>query len=100
MSSSNQQQMFDCIKQWQSSGLSQKAWCEENNVVYGVFHYWYRRFRNQHPDNKVDAKDRFVQLKVQDRSWGTAWCELVLSSGQRLFFHQPVAAEFIKSLLD
>jgi len=100
MSSSNQQQMFDCIKHWQNSGLSQKAWCEENNVVYGVFHYWYRRFRNQHLDSKVDAKDRFVQLKAQDRSLGTPWCELALSSGHRLFFHHPVAAEFIRSLLD
>jgi hypothetical protein len=100
MSTSIQQQMFDGIQQWQRCGLSQKAWCEQNNVSYGVFHYWYRRFRNQHSENKVDTKDGFVQLQVQDRLSGTPRCELVLANGQKLFFHQPVPAAFIKSLLD
>lgn len=100
MSTSNQQQFFEGIIRWQQSGLSQKAWCEQNNVSYGVFHYWYRRFRNWHSENKVDAKDGFVQLQVQDRLTGTPWCELVLANGQKLFFHQPVPAEFIRSLLD
>jgi hypothetical protein len=100
MSSSNQQQMFNSIEQWQRSGVSQKAWCAENNVPYSVFHYWYRRFRNLHPENKQAATDGFVQIKVQDHSSGIPWCELVLTNGQRILFQQPVAAAFIRSILD
>lgn len=92
--------MFDAIIRWQQSGLSQKAWCEQNNVAYSSFHYWYRRYRNQHPDNKVDAEDSFVQLKVQDRPTGTPWCELLLGNGHKLYFHQPVTAAFIRTILD
>lgn len=100
MSVSNQQQFFEDIKRWQQSGLSQKAWCKQNNIAYHVFHYWYRRFRNQHPVTESSAKNSFVHLKIQDHLSGTPWCELVLATGQKLLFHQPVPAEFIKRLLD
>lgn len=100
MSTSNQQQFFEAIIRWQQSGLSQKVWCVQNNMAYHVFHYRYRRFRNQHPETKAAAKNSFVQLQVRDRLSGTPWCELVLPNGQKLFFHQPVTSEFIKSLLD
>lgn len=92
--------MFDCILQWQQSGLSQKAWCEQKGIAYGCFHYWYKRFRNQQAGNKQVAGSGFVQLMVHDRPAGAPWCELVLTGGQRLFFHQPLPAEFIRSLLD
>jgi len=40
--------MFELIEQWQQSGLSQKAFCEQHSIRYYVFHYWYRRYRKQH----------------------------------------------------
>jgi hypothetical protein len=91
--------MFNSIEQWQRSGVSQKAWCAENNVPYSVFHYWYRRFRNLHPENEQGAANSFVQIKVPNHLSGTPWCELVLPNGQKLFFYQPIAVEFIRSLL-
>lgn len=100
MSTSNLQQYFAAIKRWQQSGLSQKVWCEQNHMAYHVFHYWYRRFRNQSLETEAATKPGFVQLQVQDRFSGAPWCELVLANGQKLFFHQPVPAEFIKRLLD
>src|SRR6516225_6274217 len=100
MSKTNQQQMFDGILHWQQSGLSQKAWCEQNDMPYSSFHYWYRRFRNQQPDIKQGKANGFVQVLVQDRSPGAPWCEVVLGDGNRIFFHQPVPVELIRSLLD
>jgi hypothetical protein len=100
MSTSNQQKFFDNIINWQKSGVSQKAWCAENNMPYSVFHYWYRRYRNLHPPEKQGATDRFVQLKVKDHSLGIPWCELILTNGQKFVFHQPLSADFIRSILD
>jgi hypothetical protein len=100
MSISNQQQFFEDIKRWQQSGLSQKAWCKQNNMAYHVFHYWYRRFRRQQSETEAGVTNSFVQLQVRERLSGTPWCELVLSDGQKLVFHQPVPAAFIRSLLD
>ena len=99
MPSSNQQQMFDCILQWQQGGLSQKAWCAEKGIPYSSFHYWYKRFRNLHSPNKQAPHEGFVQLMVPDRPSGSPWCELVLGTGPKLLFHQPVSAAFIRSLL-
>jgi hypothetical protein len=99
MSSSSHDKMFNSIEQWQRSGVSQKAWCTENNIPYSVFHYWYRRFRNLHPENEQVVADRFVQIKVPDHLSGIPWCELVLTNGQKFVFHQPLAAEFIRSIL-
>jgi hypothetical protein len=39
--------MYRTIASWKQSGLSQKAYCEQNNIRYYVFHYWYKRYRNQ-----------------------------------------------------
>lgn len=92
--------MFEGIRLWQQSGQSQKAWCEQNNVSYGAFHYWYKRYRNEELAASSDQRrqDRFVRLMV-DSSTTPAWCELVLGDGKRLIFHQPVSVEFISALI-
>ena len=40
-------QFLAMIKQWQQSGLSQKVFCEDNNIAYHVFHYWYGVYRSE-----------------------------------------------------
>ena len=95
MSKTNQQQMFDVISQWQQSGLSQKAWCEQKGIAYSSFHYWYKRYRNQHIGRQ--DTDTFIQLATPSF---TPWCELVMSNGTKVFFHQPVSAEFIRRFID
>jgi hypothetical protein len=99
MSKSNQQQFFAHIMQWQQSGLSKKAWCEQNNVMYSAFHYWYKQYRNRQSETDKNNDNNFVQLVVHDRPAVTPWCELVFDGGRRLIFYHPVAAEFIRNLL-
>lgn len=99
MSKSNQQQFFAHIMQWQQSGLSKKTWCEQNNVVYSAFHYWYKQYRNRQSDTDKNNGDNFVQLVLHDHPVGAPWCELVLDGGRRLIFYHPVAGEFIRNLL-
>ena len=100
MRKSHQQKMFEGIVRWQQSSLSQSAWCKKNKIAYSVFHYWYRRFRNQHADARQDPDNGFVQLSVQGPASVIPWCELVSGNGKRLVFHQQVPVEFIKGLLD
>ena len=89
-----QQQMFKSITRWQQSGLSQKAWCEKNDIAYATFHYWYKRFRTAEvPAAIQDTDNGFVQLLVGGTSTA-GWCELVLADGKKLVFHQPVSAAF------
>ena len=92
------QQMFNIISNWQQSGLSQKAYCEQHNVRYYVFHYWYKCFR----DRQLAAKDEgFIAIKIQPSNTNTTsvHAELLLPDGKRLLFHQGVSSDFLKALI-
>jgi hypothetical protein len=93
--------MFKSISRWQQSGLTQKVWCEKNDIAYGRFHYWYRRYRSEeHSDASVQKNDRFVPLLVESAPATGTWCEVLLPEGKKLAFHYPVSAEFLKGLID
>jgi len=98
MQESIQQRMFKCISGWQQSGLTQKAWCEKNNVAYATFHYWYKRYRSGKPATGGPNDSGFVQLMV-DTSPTSAWCEMVMTDGKKLVFHEALSPEFLKVLI-
>lgn len=100
MEPSIRQKMFTGILDWRQSGLTQKAWCEKNNIAYAAFHYWYKKFRSEGQNAVADhaEENRFVQLMVDTPSQ-THWCELILPDGKKLIFHRAVTSEFIKSLI-
>lgn len=89
-----QQKMFEYIDQWQQSGLTQKAFCQKVNLSYHIFHYWYKRYR----DNATEPGSAFIKLDVCAPS-ALAKAELILADGKRLLFHQPVSADYLKALI-
>ncbi len=84
---STEQKMFKGISRWQRSGLSQKAWCEKNNIAYAGFHYWYKRYRVNKvmTTGKVD-EGRFVQLVMDSSKASEWWCEIQLAMVRNWFF--------------
>ncbi len=94
-----QQQMFAMIASWKQSGLSQKQYCEQNNIRYYVFHYWYKRYRDE---QTVVNDTRFVPLTVKPAASHndcTAQIELLTADGKRILFHQPVNSDYLKALI-
>ncbi len=93
------EQMFKMITSWQQSGLTQKAFCEQNAIRYHVFHYWYKCFRN----GQTPAKDEgFIPLKIQAVNsihTASAHAELLLPDGRCLLFHQPVSSDYLKAII-
>ncbi len=93
------EQMFSMIRNWQQSGLTQKAYCEQHKIAYHVFHYWYKCFR----DLQLPTKDEgFIPLKIQPSTSVNTSCphvELLLADGKRLLFNQPVSSDFLKALI-
>ena len=91
------QQMFKLIQQWQQSGFSQKAYCKEQSIKYHVFHYWYKRYRQEHTD--VDNNNSsFVKLQIA-KPVAPAAVEVHYPGGIRLFFHEPVSSNYLKALI-
>ena len=95
--------MYVHIIEWQQSGLTQKAYCTQNDLAYHVFHYWYKYYRAE-KSAAVSNTSSFMQLctasggQVQP-SLPVVAVELLLSDGRRLLFHQLVSSEYLKSLI-
>jgi hypothetical protein len=93
------EQMFSMISTWQQSGLSQKAFCQQNNISYNVFHYWYKCFRDAQLPRRAEG---FIALDVQRGSSVITSCaaiEVLLTDGWRVMFHQPVSADYLKAII-
>jgi hypothetical protein len=98
MQESIEQRMFEGIRDWQQSGLTQKAWCEKSNIRYATFHYWYKRYRREGVVAEHHVDNGFVRVIV-DSSKMDPWCELAMADGKRLIFHAPVSVEYLRSLI-
>lgn len=97
--SQTQERMLSMIAAWKQSGLSQKQYCEQNNIRYYVFHYWYKRYREM----QVAEQDAgFVALNVQPSpsfNTCTAHMEILLADGKRVLFYQPVSSDYLKAII-
>jgi len=93
------EQMFSMISLWQQSGITQKSFCEQHNIRYHVFHYWYKCFRDLQSPTKDEG---FIPLKIQPSNPVNTSCaqvELLFGDGKRLLFHQPVTSDYLKALI-
>src|SRR3954451_1770550 len=92
-----QEDMLRMIVTWKQSGLSQKAYCQHNNIRYYVFHYWYKRYRDQQGPVEDGT---FVPLNVKPSASqvSNSAIEMLLPDGKRILFHQPVSADYLKAL--
>ncbi len=91
------QQMFEMIERWQTSGLSQKAFCEQQSIKFHTFYYWYKRYRMQQATEQ-DTSGSFVKLHVAKPSSASS-VEIHFPGGIRLIFHEPVSSSYVKSLI-
>ena len=91
------EQMFKLMEQWQQSDLTQKAFCQQQSIRYHVFHYWYKRYREQHAESKNNGSS-FVKLQIaKPASAGSI--EINYPGGIRIIFHEPVSSSYLKALI-
>jgi hypothetical protein len=85
--------MFNHIRAWQKSGISQKQFCHEQNIAYHIFHYWYGKYR----EAQAGESGSFIQLSSPISSQ-IPFAEFTFPGGARILFHQPVSIEYLKAL--
>ena len=90
-----QQKMFASIASWQASDLSQKEWCRQQEITYHIFHYWYKRYREQQESS--GEASAFARLAVKQEP--EAGCEVIFADGTKVIFRQSVSVQYLKSLL-
>ncbi|CAA9540980.1 MAG: hypothetical protein AVDCRST_MAG96-4300 [uncultured Segetibacter sp.] len=93
-----QEQMFAMIASRKQSGLSQKDYCQQNHIRYHVFHYWYKRYRDE---QSASPEAAFIPLNVRPSFFDTSCSniEVILADGKRILFHQAVSSDFLKAVI-
>ncbi len=86
---------FTIIEAWKSSGLTQKEYCQQNNIGYHIFHYWYKKFKS----SQKPKAGKFIPLQVKKDSSPQSSIEIILSNGTRIVFNKTVDATFIRALI-
>jgi hypothetical protein len=93
-----QQLMFSLIEVWKSSGKTQKEFCQEKDIAYAKFHYWFKKYNEQQVQQ---GQSSFTQVIVNKNfpSSSLQGIEIIYPDGRRLIFHQSVEASFLRNLL-
>lgn len=95
------EEKFAMIRRWEESGLSQKKFTEQENIVFNNFYYWLKKYRKQ--KQKQDAKEKrsgFVKISVPKQALGNAAClsEVVFVNGNRIKFYNAIEISQLKQL--
>ena len=95
-----QQLMFSLIELWKTSGKSQKEFCQQKDLAYHKFHYWFKKYNEEMNPDK-DRTLSFSQVVIPEQfSSRSGIIELQYPDGRRLIFHQSVDASFLRALLN
>lgn len=86
-----QEQMKAAINEWQQSGLSKKAFCQQRNITYHTFHYWCKRL-------DTAASPGFVEIKTAAN--GLRGCEIIFPSGVRMNFQGEPSLAWLRELVN
>lgn len=92
--------MYEKVEQWQQSGLTKAAFCQQQSLKFHTFYYWYKKYnREHHPPSSENKAPAFVKLQVEKKVAATALVEVSLPGGVHLLFHTPVSANYLKTII-
>jgi hypothetical protein len=93
------QQMFLFVEQFKESGLSIKQFCEQNNLRYHSFHYWYKRYKQK--DNQQTPLPLFKPVTIQPVALpgASGFADVTFPSGCNIRFFHSVSVDYLKALI-
>ena len=65
-----QEEMYAKIQDFFSREITQKQYCQEENLSYSTFMYWLRKYRKDHalPSQRASLPSGFIPLKLTSDS--------------------------------
>lgn len=90
------EEKFAMISRWEQSGLSQRQFCQTENLQFNHFYYWLKRYRGKN-SNKPTG---FIKLISEDKPVSTRhiFSEVILANGNTIRFYQSVDGSVLKQL--
>jgi transposase-like protein len=95
-----EQEKLDLIEAWEKSGLSIKRFCHQHHFSDSLFHAWLNKYRHRKEEKPAGP---FVPVHltssfVRNEENAAAFAEVSLKGGSRISFHQPVSADYLRTL--
>ena len=72
--------MFNNVDQWKQSGLAQNNFCEQYQIRYHVFHYWYKQYEKKNGTN-INGGSAIVPLTINPSSITDPFAEIIFADG-------------------
>jgi hypothetical protein len=87
--------MFEKIEQWKESGITQKQFCQEQEIALSNFFYWQKKYRKQ-----LQSAPGFIPIAVHGHTKDSASIEIIYPNGVRIqlpsTMHPSAVGEFIR----
>jgi hypothetical protein len=81
------------MDKWEESGLPQKEYCRQHNLIYHRFVYWKARFKS------INLPVKFVQVASQPINPGPSFLKLHLPRGCQVEIPDNFSENTLKRLL-
>jgi hypothetical protein len=94
------EKMFNHIRRWESSGLSQRGYCDKARISRTQFHYWMKIHRSAQIDD--DPMEQFLPVVIKEPLQETSDQQIVVSCPNGLvitFPHMPSSISLIRQLI-
>lgn len=94
------QKMLVLYKQWQQSGKSLKAFCQESMISPSTFHYWIKKFKDDHAA-QASQSPGFMPLVLGGADVKDSRRALLcihLASGAYIEVYEAIDVEYLKRL--
>ncbi len=83
---------------WQQSGKSKSLFCKENQLNYLTFMSWTNPPKKKKHKVKSPATTGFIPLEIKNKV-SEFFVEVHLLNGNKISFYEPVAVEYLRSLV-
>ncbi len=83
---------------WQQSGKSKSLFCKENQLNYLTFMSWTNPPKKKKHKVKSPAITGFIPLEIKNKG-SEFFVEVHLLNGNKISFYEPVAVEYLRSLV-
>jgi len=96
---SSMDKMLPLLQNYYASGLSQKQYCEQEQLAPHLLGYWLRKYKAQQSVDQENGVSKFVELSISAPSPILDGVEIIYSNGTKIKVAQKVEWAFFEKLL-
>jgi hypothetical protein len=95
------QQMHHLIREYLSSGLTQRTFYQQKHLPRSTFHYWLNHYRKHNGVSEKTKKPRFIPLFIKENSKGcSSAVSISFANGVTVQFDEPVSTQTLLTLIN